>query len=78
MIALPSIVLLVHVRVFLPLLVRPHACTIQLLRLQRAKEKTFVGKTNLTGVLDDRCNSSARIRMKCVIVPSWPLVPVFR
>ena len=45
-----------------------------------AKEKTFVGKNNnLAGVPDNRCNSSARIRMACLIVPSWPCwVPVFR
>ena len=76
MIAPPSIVLLVHVRVFLPLLVRLHACTIQLLRLHRvpqSRKKTFVGKNTLAGVPDDRCNSSARIRRKCVIVPRWPM-----
>ena len=37
-IAPPSIVLLVHVRMFLPLLVRPHAWTIQLLRLHRVPQ----------------------------------------
>ena len=39
-----------------------------------AKEKTFVGEiNNLAGVPDNRCNSGARTRMACVIVPSWPL-----
>ena len=38
-----------------------------------AKEKTLVGKNNLAGVPGNRCNSSAHIRMECVIVPSWPL-----
>ena len=50
---------------------------IQLLRLYRApqpRRKTLVAKkNNLAGVLDNRCNNSARIRMECVIVPSWPL-----
>ena len=31
------------------------------------------GKNNLAGVPDNLCNSSARTRMECVIVPSWPL-----
>ena len=36
--------------------------------------KNLRGKKNsLAGVPDNRCNSSARIRMKCMIVPSWPL-----
>ena len=79
-IAPPAIVLLVHVRVvfFLPLLVcPPHACASQLLRLHRVpqpRKKTFVGEiNNLAGVPDNRCNSGARVRMECVIVPSWPL-----
>ena len=39
-----------------------------------AKDQTFVEKkNNLAGVPDNRCNSSARIRMEYVIVPSWPL-----
>ena len=38
-----------------------------------AKEKTFVGKNSLAGVPDNRCDSSARIRMECVVVPSWPM-----
>ena len=38
-----------------------------------AKEKTFVGKNNLPGVPDNRCNSNARIRREWVIVPSLPL-----
>ena len=57
----------------LPLLVCPHACANQLLRLHREpqpRRKTFVGKNNLAGVPDNRCNSSARVRMECVIVPS--------
>ena len=60
----------------LPLLVCPHACANQLLRLHRVpqpRRETFVGKNNLAGVPDNRCNSSARVRMECVIVPSWPL-----
>jgi len=63
---------------FLPLLVcPPHACASQLLRLHRVpqpRKKTFVGEiNNLAGVPDNRCNSGARTRMACVIVPSWPL-----
>ena len=64
---------------FLPLLVcPPHACASQLLRLHRVpqprRQKTFVGEiNNLAGVPDNRCNSGARVRMECVIVPSWPL-----
>ena len=38
-----------------------------------AKKKTFVGKTNLAGVPDDRWNSSVSIRMRCVIVLRWPM-----
>ena len=76
-IASPSIVLLVHVRLFLALLVRPHACTIQLLRLHRVpqpRRKPSWGKNKkLAGVPDNRYNCSAGIRTECVIVPSWPL-----
>ena len=75
-IAPPSIVLLVHVRVVLPLLVSPHACANQLLRLHRVpqpRRKPSWEKKKLAGVPDNRCNSSVRIRMECVIVPSWPL-----
>ena len=71
MIPSPSIALLLHVRVFLLLLVRLHACTSQTLTPPSgapAKEKTFVGKTNLAGVPDDRYNSSAGTRMRCVVV----------
>ena len=60
----------------MPLLVCPHACANQLLRLHRVpqpRRETFVGKNNLAGVPDNRCNSGARTRMACVIVPSWPL-----
>ena len=40
----------------------------------RGGKKTFVGEiNNLAGVPDNRCNSGARVRMECVIVPSWPL-----
>ena len=40
----------------------------------QGKKKTFVGEiNNLAGVPDNRCNSGARVRMECVIVPSWPL-----
>ena len=48
---------------------------VQLLRLHRVpqprrKKKTFVGEiNNLAGVPDNRCNSGARVRMECVIVP---------
>ena len=35
-------------------------------------EKNLRGR-NKTGVPDNRCNSGARVRMECVIVPSWPL-----
>ena len=75
-IAPPSMVLLVHVRMVLPLFVCPRACTIQLLRLHRVpqpRRKPSWEKINLAGVPDNRCNSSARVRMECVIVPSWPL-----
>ena len=33
-----------------------------------SQEKNLRGKTNLASIPDDRCNSSARIRMRCVIV----------
>ena len=33
-----------------------------------AKKINLRGKTNLASIPDDRCNSSARIRMRCVIV----------
>ena len=40
----------------------------------QGEKKTFVGEiNNLAGVPDNRCNSGARVRMECVIVPSWPL-----
>ena len=72
----PSIVLLVHVRVVLPFTRTPscvYDSTLTPPSRTPAKEKTFVGKNNLAGVPDNRCNRSARIRMECVIVPSWPL-----
>ena len=76
-IAPPSIVLLVHLRVVLPLLVCPHACANQLLRLYRVpqprRKKPSWEKEQLGWRPDNRCNSNARIRMECVIVPSWPL-----
>ena len=61
---------------FLPLLVCPHACANQLLRLHRVpqpRRKPSWEKNNLAGVPDNRCNSSARVRMEYVIAPSWPL-----
>ena len=43
-------------------------------RTPAKEKKTFVGEiNNLAGVPDNRCNSGARVRMECVIVPSWPL-----
>ena len=60
----------------LPLLVCPHACANQLLRLHRVpqpRRKPSWEKNNFADVPDNRCNSSARIRMECVIAPSWPL-----
>ena len=54
----------------LPLLVCHHACANQLLRLHpvpQPRRKPSWEKNNLAGVPDNRWNSSARIRMRCVI-----------
>ena len=75
-IAPPSIVVLVPVRVVLLFTCMPSCVydpTLTPPSLTPSKEKTFVGKNNLAGVPDNLCNSSACIRMECVMVPSWPL-----
>ena len=60
--------LFLYVRVFRLLLVSFVHITCQLLRSHRVYQprKKVRGKTNLAGVPDDRCNSSARIRTRCV------------
>ena len=80
MIAPPAIVLLVHVRVALSfrlysyVLMRVRANSYVFIAYPSQGKKTFVGEiNNLAGVPDNRCNSGARTRMACVIVPSWPL-----
>ena len=78
-IAPPAIVLLVHVRVFFFAFTRMSSCVCEPTltsssRTPAKEKKTFVGEiNNLAGVPDHRCNSGARTRMACVIVPSWPL-----
>ena len=78
-IAPPAIVLLVHVRVFFFAFTRMSSCVCEPTltsssRTPAKEKKTFVGEiNNLAGVPDNRCNSGARVRMECVIVPSWPL-----
>ena len=81
-IAPPVNVLLVHVRVvfFFAFTRMSSSCvceptlTTSSSRTPAKEKKNFVGEiNNLAGVPDNRCNSGARVRMECVIVPSWPL-----
>ena len=78
-IAPPAIVLLVHVREVFFAFTRMSSCVCEPTHTSSshtpAKEKkTFMGEiNNLAGVPDNRCNSGARVRMECVILPSWPL-----
>ena len=72
----PSIVLLVHVRVFCLYsyaLMSVRSNSYASIAYPSQGENLRGKKNNLAGVPDNRCNSSARIRMECVIVPSWPL-----